>query len=117
MNIQFLILSRYVLDIGQSQDWFALQIALAPCLIGYEVIARRLYDNPKTKREGNIYMQWIENYVADDYVQTVEVGKAQLERHALLQSPSRIDELVQIFIHATNVRILTSVTSINILLI
>jgi hypothetical protein len=27
-----------------------------------------------------------------------------LERHASLQSPSRIEELVRIFIHATNVR-------------
>jgi thiaminase len=69
-----LIPYRYVLDIGQSQDWFALQIALAPCLIGYGVIARRLYDDPKTKREGNIYMQWIENYVADDYVEAVKIG-------------------------------------------
>ena len=29
--------------------------------------------------------------------------KELLERHALLQSPSRIEELVKIFIHATKV--------------
>jgi hypothetical protein len=28
---------------------------------------------------------------------------ALLERHAVLQSPSRIEEIVEIFIHATNV--------------
>lgn len=95
--------TRYVLDIGQSQDWIALQIALAPCLLGYGVIAQRLYDDPETKREGNIYMQWIETYVAADYVGAVEIGKELLERHAVLQSPDRIEELVQIFIHATNV--------------
>lgn len=65
---------RYVLDIGQSQDWFALQMALAPCLLGYGDIARRLYDDPKTTREGNIYWKWIENYVADDYAQAMQMG-------------------------------------------
>ena len=68
---------RYVLDIGQSQDWLALQISMAPCLIGYGVIARRLYDDPKTKREGNIYWKWIENYVADDYTEAVAIGSGK----------------------------------------
>ena len=111
--------SRYVLDIGQSQDWLALQVALAPCLIGYGDIAKRLHADPKTKREGNIYWKWIENYVADDYREAVSVGsgkwtcghvmpvysqtEALLEKNAVLQSPSRIEELVKIFIHATKV--------------
>ncbi|KFY23743.1 hypothetical protein V493_05665 [Pseudogymnoascus sp. VKM F-4281 (FW-2241)] len=93
---------EYVLDVGHSEDWFALQIAMAPCLIGYGVIARRLYDDPLTKREGNTYWKWIENYVADDFVEAVRVGSDAIEKHALLQSPSRIEELVKIFIHATN---------------
>ena len=29
--------------------------------------------------------------------------EALLEKHAVLQSPSRIEELVRIFVHATNV--------------
>src|SRR5690242_2581146 len=51
--------TRYVLDIGQSQDWLALQIALLPCLIGYGIIAKRLHQDPKTIREGNKYWKWI----------------------------------------------------------
>ncbi|KAH8594724.1 thiamine biosynthesis protein-like protein (Thi-4) [Bisporella sp. PMI_857] len=70
--------TRYVLDIGQSQDWLALQIALAPCLIGYGQIAKRLHADPNTKREENIYWKWIENYVAADYVEAVEVGSCRL---------------------------------------
>ncbi|KAG4027765.1 hypothetical protein MFRU_027g00580 [Monilinia fructicola] len=93
--------TRYVLDIGQSEDWLALQISMAPCLIGYGEIAKRLHADPKTKREGNIYWKWIENYVADDYTEAVKVGSALLEKHAVLQSPHRIEELVKIFIHAT----------------
>ncbi|CZT05909.1 hypothetical protein WAI453_005322 [Rhynchosporium graminicola] len=93
--------TRYVLDIGQSQDWFALQIALAPCLIGYGEIAKRLHADPKTKRDGNVYWKWIENYVTDDYVEAVTVGSDLLERNAVLQSPQRIEDLIKIFIHAT----------------
>lgn len=67
-------IDRYVLDIGQSEDWLALQISMAPCLIGYGEIAKRLHADPTTKREGNIYWKWIENYVADDYTEAVKVG-------------------------------------------
>ncbi|KAI9828967.1 MAG: hypothetical protein M1819_006466 [Sarea resinae] len=93
--------TRYMLDVGQSEDWLALQVALAPCLIGYAVIAKRLHEDPLTVREGNIYWKWIENYVAEDYTQAVEVGSELLEHYAVKQSPSRIEELVKIFIHAT----------------
>lgn len=66
--------TRYVLEIGVAEDWFALQVALLPCLLGYGVIARRLYEDPATKRDGNTYWKWIENYVADDYAEAVRLG-------------------------------------------
>lgn len=110
---------RYVLDIGQSEDWLALQVSMAPCLIGYGQIAQRLFADPKTKREGNIYWKWIQNYVADDYSEAVNMGSGVLfpsmflqvklmisdllERNMVLQSPSRIEELIKIFVHATKV--------------
>ncbi|CAI6340256.1 unnamed protein product [Periconia digitata] len=67
--------TRYVLDIGQSEDWLALQIALLPCLIGYGIIARRLFEDPETAREGNRYWKWIQTYVAEDYCEAMEIGK------------------------------------------
>jgi len=42
--------TRWVLDIGAREDWFALQMAMMPCLLGYSEIAQRLYNDPKTKR-------------------------------------------------------------------
>ncbi|KAF6227586.1 hypothetical protein HO173_012115 [Letharia columbiana] len=94
--------TRYVLDIAHSESWFALQMAFAPCLLGYGIIARRLWDDPETvKEQGNRYWKWIQNYVADDYRAAVEAGEAILEQHASLQSPSQIESLVKIFIHAT----------------
>ncbi|CAJ2506955.1 Uu.00g081410.m01.CDS01 [Anthostomella pinea] len=98
--------TRYVLDIGQSEDWLGLQVALAPCLLGYGAIARQLHGDPRTDRtEGNTYWPWIMNYVAEDYVQAVQTGSELMERNAVLHSPSRIEELVKIFIHATKMEI------------
>ncbi|MCJ1351971.1 MAG: ATP-dependent RNA helicase dbp2 [Icmadophila ericetorum] len=94
--------TRYVLDIGNREDWFALKVALVPCLIGYGMIARRLFDDPKTVRgDQNQYWEWIENYVADDYMAAVASGRDELEKYAVLQSPSRIAALVKIFTEAT----------------
>lgn len=114
--------SRYILDVGQSQDWLALQIALLPCLLGYGMIGRRLKDLQTTNppKEPNAYLTWINNYVADDYTEAVRTGRgmfqrlitvyshanhvsALIEKHAVHQSPRRVDELVKIFIHATRV--------------
>ncbi|KAL6706591.1 ATP-dependent RNA helicase dbp2 [Coniothyrium glycines] len=94
--------TRYVLDIGQSQDWMALQIALLPCLIGYGIIAKRLFEDPKTIRQDNQYWKWIENYVNEDYVGAMIRGSDLIEEHAGKLSPSRVEELARIFIHATN---------------
>lgn len=112
--------SRYVLDIGQSQDWLALQMSLAPCLLGYGAAAERLHAQYADKHDGNKYWKWIENYVADDYQEAVRVGSGELvtlsrfttdhvsaliETNAMKQSPSRIDELAQIFIRATEMEV------------
>lgn len=93
--------TRYVLDIGQKEDWFGLQVVLLPCMIGYGQIAQRLYDSQDTKREGNPFFNWIEQYVGEDYLEAVKNGRAMVEEHAVKQSASRIDELVDIFIRAT----------------
>lgn len=97
--------TRYVLDIGASEDWLALQIALMPCLLGYGVIARRLHLQQAGQQlaQPNRYLKWINNYVAEDYVAAVETGCKLIEKHAMDQSPKRIEELVKIFIHATKV--------------
>ena len=65
--------TRYVLDVGQS-DWLALQVAMAPCLLGYFAVAKMLRDHKDTRREGNTYWAWIENYFADDYTEAVRLG-------------------------------------------
>lgn len=126
--------SRYVLDVGQSQDWLALQMALAPCLIGYGATADRLYREreSKTAEQGNRYWRWVQNYVADDYTEAVRVGRGEshsmlglpfassaedlvltemacvaelIESHIYKQSPSRIEELIAVFVRATEMEV------------
>jgi thiaminase len=72
--------SRYILDVGQSEDWLALQVALAPCLIGYGEIARQLHRDERSVRTGNRYWKWVENYVADDYSQAVVAGTGEFRQ-------------------------------------
>lgn len=99
-------------------------MALAPCLLGYGAVAKMLHAHAETVREGNTYWDWIENYNADDYVEAVRLGSGTccplirfnldvrlilmvvvelIEKNIRLQSPSRIEELVKIFVHATKV--------------
>jgi thiaminase II len=70
--------SRWLLDIGNSEDWIALQMALASCSIGYGVSAQWLQADVKTKREGNPYYKWIESYSGDEYQGTVRTTSGKL---------------------------------------
>ncbi|OAP60274.1 phosphomethylpyrimidine kinase [Fonsecaea erecta] len=99
--------SRYCLDVGASQDWLALQMSLAPCLIGYGVTAARLFREPESlpTDKGNRYWRWVENYVADDYREAVRVGRELIEEHIVKQSPSRIEELIDIFVRSTEMEV------------
>nr|POF13321.1 putative hydroxymethylpyrimidine/phosphomethylpyrimidine kinase 2 [Quercus suber] len=72
--------TRYVLDIGMSEDWLALQIALLPCLLGYAVIAKNLHELQQKippKLAPNRYLTWINNYIAEDYATAVEKGSGE----------------------------------------
>src|SRR5229473_844922 len=52
--------TRFVLDRGLAGDRLDLEVALAPCIVGYaEIAAERLAD-PRTKRDGNPYRDWLD---------------------------------------------------------
>lgn len=94
------VYTRYMESIGNSRDWMSLQVALAACLIGYGEVGKKLYESEGTNRT-SIYWRWIQNYVADDYARAVVTGRELIERHAVNQSPSKIEELVEIFRRVT----------------
>lgn len=93
--------SRFILDTGSKQDWLGLQVALSPCLFGYLEAADRRYKDPQSVSRGNPYWRWVENYLADDYVEASNTGRELLETHVMNVSPERLEQLVTIFAQAT----------------
>lgn len=59
--------TRFVLERGMAGDLLDLQVALAPCVIGYAEVGTWLAENPSTVREGNPYADWIDMYAGADY--------------------------------------------------
>lgn len=93
--------SRYILDVGNRDDWLALQVALSPCLFGYLEAAKKRSTDPLSVPKNNPYWKWVDNYLADDYVQASETGRELLESQILNVSPDRVEQLVSIFAEAT----------------
>lgn len=58
----------------------ALQMAMAPCILGYGVIGKQLHADSRSKREGNLYWSWIQNYVAEDYQAAVETESGKCDK-------------------------------------
>lgn len=59
--------TRWVLDRGMAGDILDLEVALAPCTIGYGEIALRINAHPGRKRDGNPYESWIGTYASPGY--------------------------------------------------
>ena len=94
--------TRYVLEAGSAGDLLDLQVALAPCIVGYAEIGRALAADPATACDVNPYRSWIEMYGGDDY-QTVATGHiAQMDAlFARRGGPGRMPRLVGHFARAT----------------
>ncbi|KAJ3190384.1 hypothetical protein HDU85_000680 [Gaertneriomyces sp. JEL0708] len=97
--------TRYVLDKGASGDRLDIRVALAPCLLGYGEIGMRLKNDPNTKKEGNPYWPWIENYSKPEFQTAVQEGEILLEKLFREMVPAgnqrRIKQLVENFKQAT----------------
>ena len=99
---EMLAYTRYVLDAGMRGDLLALKVALAPCVIGYAEIARRLAAKPAALAEANPYRVWVAEYAGAPYQEVAARARAHLdelaERYA---TPAREAELVTTFREAT----------------
>ena len=104
--IEMLAYTRYVLDTGMRGDLLALQVALAPCVIGYAEIAARLAARPGAHAETNPYRGWIAEYAGAPYQAVAAKARAHLERLAdSYSTPAREAELIAIFKEATRLEI------------
>jgi thiaminase/transcriptional activator TenA len=94
--------TRYVLDRGLAGDRLDLEIALAPCMIGYAEIAAERMADPATRHNGNPYRDWILMYAGDEYQSLAREAAAALdEQFARRGGEGRIAALAASFTTAT----------------
>ena len=94
--------TRFVLDRGLAGDRLDLEVALAPCMIGYAEIAAERIADPATRHDGNPYREWLNMYAADEYQKLArEMAAALDEQFARRGGEGRIPALAAIFTSAT----------------
>ena len=71
--------TRFVLDRGVAGDRLDLEIALAPCMIGYAEIAAERIADPATRHDGNPYRDWLLMYSGDEYQKLARECSAALD--------------------------------------
>ena len=71
--------TRFVLERGLAGDRLDLEVALAPCVVGYGVIAAERMADPRTRLAGNPYREWLEMYAGEEYQRLAGEAEAALE--------------------------------------
>jgi thiaminase/transcriptional activator TenA len=71
--------SRFVLDRGLAGDRLDLEIALAPCIVGYAVIAVERMADLGTCLDGNRYREWLEMYAGAEYRSLADEAETALD--------------------------------------
>jgi thiaminase/transcriptional activator TenA len=72
--------TRFVLEKGLAGDLLDLLVALAPCVLGYGEIGRRMMHDPGGVLHDNPYRAWIEAYAGPEYQAVAASAAAQLDR-------------------------------------
>ena len=94
--------TRYVLDTGNRGDLLDMHVALAPCLVGYAVVADWLNSRADTVRgEANPYEAWIAMYESDEFQAARRAEEEWLNARLADVTPARFEELVTVFRDAT----------------
>jgi thiaminase/transcriptional activator TenA len=70
--------TRFVLDRGLAGDRLDLEIALAPCMIGYAEIAAERMADPATRHDSP-YRDWLAMYAGDEYQALAREAAAALD--------------------------------------
>lgn len=94
--------TRYVLDTGLRGDLLDLQVALAPCVVGYAEIGEALAARPGALDAANPYRDWIAEYAGEGYRDVARRSRAALDASAAVRlSEARFARLAAIFRQAT----------------
>lgn len=93
--------TRWVIDTGLRGDLLDLQVALAPCIVGYAEIARALATRPGALGPANPYAPWIAEYAGEAYGEVAAAARAHLDElaaHCLTEA--RFETLADVFARA-----------------
>jgi thiaminase/transcriptional activator TenA len=71
--------TRWVLDRGLHGDILDLEVALAPCTVGYGEVALRILADPARRADGNAYQSWIDAYAGDEYQAMARAAAARID--------------------------------------
>jgi thiaminase/transcriptional activator TenA len=77
---QTMAYTRYVLERGLAGDVLDLEVALAPCTVGYAEIANAILADPARMTAGNPYQPWIDMYAGAEYQAVAASAVARLDR-------------------------------------
>lgn len=97
--------TRYVLERGMSGDLLDLHVALAPCMLGYGEIGKRLAEDPDTKRDGNPYLDWIEMYASPEYQDACADELRYIDAMGDGITEARLNDLARTFTEATRLEV------------
>ena len=88
--------TRFVLDAGAAGDLLDLQVALAPCVIGYAEIGERLA--AAGLADDHPYRDWINEYAGEAYQGVAAAARRHLdELAAIAMTEQRFIDLVALF--------------------
>jgi thiaminase/transcriptional activator TenA len=90
--------TRFVLDCGAAGDLLDLHVALAPCVIGYAEIGRKLASHGADALGGHPYREWIGEYAGDIYQDVAIKARRHLDDLAArAMTERRFSELAALF--------------------
>ena len=90
--------TRFVLDCGAAGDLLDLHVALAPCVIGYAEIGRRLAPRGADALGDHPYREWIVEYAGDAYQDIATKARGHLDDLAArAMTERRFAELAVLF--------------------
>ncbi|MFC3125779.1 TenA family protein [Pseudoroseomonas globiformis] len=75
--------TRWVLDRGMVGDILDLEVALAPCTVGYGEVALRIAAHPGLRLAGNPYQSWIDAYSSSEYQALAQGSADRIDRLGL----------------------------------
>ena len=98
--------TRFVMERGLAGDLLDLNVALAPCIIGYAEVAKWLSEQPFLKKKGNPYHSWLSMYLSDEYQALAKSHQSLLDETDLSTlSEGRLNALVRTFGAATRLEV------------